>query len=185
MERVREFGTSGALSEKIYFEGMATRARLEADERAAGARLEKLFKLPIQEEIVELEAKIQSAKGSLEAEKAELEHYTVQAALDGVITRLDVNVGMVSRPGTTSWGDILDLRELDVRCELTPKQADKAVLGQKAEVYAPGDQARVWPGKCPYIGLAPKQAGRIPVLIRVPNPQETLRSNVEVKVRFK
>ena len=33
---------------------------------------------------------------------------------------------MVSRPGTTVWGEILDLSEIDVRCELTAEQADQA-----------------------------------------------------------
>jgi multidrug resistance efflux pump len=184
MDRVEELWASGTISEKVYFEGLAARARYEAEERAASARLEKLIKLPIQQEIAELEAKIRTAKAQVEAEMAELEHYTVQAALDGVITRLDVNVGTVSRPGTTSWGEILDLREIDVRCELTPRQVEKLAVGQKAEITLPGDPDRRWQGVVTTIGLAANQAGRIPVLIRVANPQETLRSNVEVKVRW-
>jgi len=184
MDRVEELWASGTISEKVYFEGMAARARYEAEERAASARLDKLLKLPIQEEITELEAKIRTAKATVDAEMAELEHYTVQAALDGVITRLDVNVGMVSRPGTTSWGEILDLREIDVRCDLTPRQVEQLAVGQKAEITIPGDPDRRWQGAISSIGLSANQTGRIPVLIRVANPQETLRSNVEVKVRW-
>jgi multidrug resistance efflux pump len=184
LERVEDLWVSGALSEKVYFDGMAARARFEAEERAAVARLEKLLKMPIAEEITELEAKIATAEANLKAELFELEHYTVQAPIAGVITRLEVNVGMVSRPGTTNWGDILDLSELDVRCELTSRQADQVRVGQKADVSLPGVPDRRWPGTITYIGQAANKDGRIPVLIRVANPQETLRANVEVKVRF-
>jgi len=184
LERIEDLWGSGALSEKVYFEGLAARDRFEAEERAATARLEKLLKLPIAEEMAELQAKIKTAEAILKAELAELEHYSVQAPIAGVITRLDVNVGMVSRPGTTSWGDILDLSEIDVRLDLTPRQANQLSLNQKVEVYLPGDPDRHWPGTVTYIGQAANQAGRIPVLIRVANPQETLRANMEVKVRL-
>src|SRR6516225_4057736 len=95
LERIEDLWGSGALSEKVYFEGLAARARFEAEERAATARLEKLLRLPIAEEMAELQAKIKTAEAILKAELAELEHYSVQAPIAGVITRLDVNVGMV------------------------------------------------------------------------------------------
>ena len=33
--------------------------------------------------------------------------------------------GMVSRPGTSTWGEILDLSEIEVRCELTLDQVER------------------------------------------------------------
>ncbi len=70
---------------------------------------------------------------SIRAE-AELEHFHVTAIVDGIVSRLDVCPGVVARPGTTVWGEIVDLRELDVRCELRPEQADHVAVGQKVEV---------------------------------------------------
>src|SRR5205085_2632506 len=75
-----------------------------------------------------------AATAALESAQAELEHYTVTAMIDGVVAWLEVHPGMVSRPGTTVWGEILDLSEIDVRCELTHDHADRITVGQAAEV---------------------------------------------------
>src|SRR5262249_32249527 len=95
---------AGCMSEQRWHEIRTAALKAEGDERAA--------------------------KASLEAAKAELEHYVVEAAIDGVVSWLDVHLGMVSRPGTTVWGEILDLSEIDVRCEVTPDQADQVAIGQ-------------------------------------------------------
>ena len=41
------------------------------------------------------------------------------AAIDGEIAWLDVSPGTVTWPGSLVWGEVVDLRELDVRCELS------------------------------------------------------------------
>ena len=69
------------------------------------------------------EADERAAKAALDSAVAELEHSHVTAIMDGIVSRLDVCPGVVARPGTTVWGEIVDLRELDVRCELSPEQA--------------------------------------------------------------
>ncbi len=48
-----------------------------------------------------------AAMAMLASSQAELEHYTVTAPIDGVVTWLNVVPGMVSRPGTTVWGKYL------------------------------------------------------------------------------
>src|SRR5262245_54786402 len=97
---------SGALPVATYFTLRTAALKAEQDERAA--------------------------KAALESAQAELEHYTVTAYIDGVVAWLDVHPGMVSRPGTSVWGEILDLSELDVRCELKPEEADRLEVGQAA-----------------------------------------------------
>jgi RND family efflux transporter MFP subunit len=127
----------------------------------------------------------QAAKAALEGAEAELEHYTVTAPVDGVVSWLDVHVGMVSRPGTTVWGEILDLSEIDARCELAPDQADRVAVGQAAEVRANGKMEAAAAGKVVFVGLAADRAsGLVPVVVRVPNPKGALRCEVPVQVRF-
>ena len=65
--------------------------------------------------------KMQAAKAAIDGNKAELEHFTVLAPIDGAINWLDVYLGTVSRPGTTLWGELLDLSEMDARCDLSPE----------------------------------------------------------------
>ncbi len=159
--------------------------RYEADERANAARLDRLLKQPIEHEIAEMEARIAGAQAALESAKFELEHYTVTAMIDGVVTWLDVRPGMVSRPGTTVWGEILDLSEIDVRCELSAEQADRVSVGQPAEVRQ-ANRKDVWAGKVVFVGLAadPK-TGKVPVCVRIKDAQERLRCYIDVLVRFK
>jgi RND family efflux transporter MFP subunit len=125
-----------------------------------------------------------AAEAAWESAQAELQHYVVTASIDGVVCWLDVSPGTVSRPGTSVWGEILDLTEIDVRCELTTDQADRVSVGQPAEVRS--REARMAEtGRVVLVGLAADQrTGLVPVVVRVHNVQEHLRCGVTVHVRF-
>jgi membrane fusion protein (multidrug efflux system) len=127
-----------------------------------------------------------AARAALEASQAELEHYVVMAPINGVVAWLDVHPRMVSRPGTSLWGEVLDLGEVDVRCELTPDQVEAIAAGQAAEVRARKRQAEVGSiGRVVFVGVAAdKVSGLVPVVVRVPNPKGWLRCEVPVQVRF-
>jgi RND family efflux transporter MFP subunit len=126
-----------------------------------------------------------AAEAAWESAQAELQHYVVTASIDGVVSWLDVSPGMVSRPGTTVWGEILDLREIDVRCELTVGQADRVSVGQPAEVRSSEENIESGMGRVVFVGLtADKSTGLVPVVVRLPNSKERLRCGVPVHVRF-
>jgi RND family efflux transporter MFP subunit len=130
------------------------------------------------------EADERAAQAALDSAKAELEHYRVAAVLDGVVSSLDVYPGVVARPGTTVWGEIVDLRELDARCELTPAEADRVAVGQKVEVRSAGGK-EIATGSITFVGpVADPKSGRIPVLAHFINPNEHLRCGMPVSVRF-
>jgi RND family efflux transporter MFP subunit len=127
----------------------------------------------------------QSAQAALDAARAELEHYQVMAQIDGVVSWLEVHPGMVSRPGTTVWGEILDLRELDVRCELTLEQVERVAVGQTAEIRKLGRHDLFGTGRVIFVGIAAdRRTGLVPVHVRLLNPQERLRCEEPVQVRF-
>jgi RND family efflux transporter MFP subunit len=148
------------LPERRWHEARAALRKAEADERAS--------------------------KAALDSAEAELEHYTLTSPIDGVVAWLDVHVGMVSRPGTTVWGEILDLREIDVRCDLTPEQIDRVALGQVADVRARWRKEPYGTGKVVFIGIsADRTSGLVPIVVRLANPQEALRCNVPVQVSLK
>jgi RND family efflux transporter MFP subunit len=150
---------SGALPVATYFTLRTAALKAEQDERAA--------------------------KAALESAQAELEHYTVTAYIDGVVAWLDVHPGTVSRPGTSVWGEILDLSELDVRCELKPEDADRLEVGQAAEVRRNGGKKVLATGRVSFVGIAAdRKTGLVPVLVRVANPRGRLRCEVPVSVRF-
>jgi RND family efflux transporter MFP subunit len=126
-----------------------------------------------------------AAKASVESSQAELEHYTVTAPIDGVVTWLDVVPGTVSRPGTTVWGEILDLSEIDVACEVTADRADRLSLGQAVEVRREGQPQTLWVGEVVFVGpAADERTGLVPLRVRVKSAGGRLRCHIEVKVRF-
>jgi RND family efflux transporter MFP subunit len=155
---IAKLHSQGGTAEQAYHSARVACLKAEQDERAATA--------------------------AVESAKAELEHYTVTAAIDGVIAWLDVCPGMVSRPGTSVWGEILDLSELDVRCDLTSAQADQIAVGAAAQIQSPtkGDPES---GRVVSVGIAADRAtGRIPVLVRFANPKARWRCDVDATVRF-
>jgi RND family efflux transporter MFP subunit len=159
LETVEKLHESGAVGQEHYHESLTAAARANKE--------------------------VEVAKAGVEGAKAELEHFTVTAAIDGIINRLDVHVGTVSRPGTTVWGEILDLSELDVRCDLTPEQVDSLAVGNIAEVRTIGKNLGLGKGRVVFIGLsADRTSGLVPVLVRFPNPDGRLRCEIPVQLRL-
>jgi multidrug resistance efflux pump len=186
VKRLDALMLNGHTSEAVYRSAQANLLRYEKDVLAAEARLQRLLKQPVALEIAEAEARVATAQANLESSQAELEHYTVTAPIDGVVSWLDVHPGTVSRPGTSVWGEILDLSELDVRCDLTPEQADRVSAGQAAEVRrVGGPPGSSLAGRVVSVGVAADaKTGRVPVRVRLDNPERRLRCNVPVTVRF-
>jgi RND family efflux transporter MFP subunit len=126
-----------------------------------------------------------AAKAALESARAELEHYEVRAQIDGVVSWLEVHPGMVSRPGTTVWGQILDLREVDVRCELTLEQVERVAIGQSAEIRKRGKKELFSTGRVIHVGISvDRKSELVSVMVRLPNPGEGLRCGEPVQARF-
>jgi RND family efflux transporter MFP subunit len=131
------------------------------------------------------EAQQRAAEAELALAQAELKLYTVTAAIDGEIAWLDVSPGTVTWPGTLIWGEIVDVRELDIRCELSPVQAAQVAAGGSAEVRLDGTAEAAATGKVVSVGkVADRNSGLVPVVVRVANSQEWLRAEVAGKVRF-
>jgi HlyD family secretion protein len=186
LERIRPGWEQGIVPEQRYHEARANLARGEAEHRAATARLAKLNRRAFAQEVAELTAKVAEAQANVKSMEAELEHYTVVAPIDGIVSWLDVNLGTVARPGTTVWGEILDLSEIDVRCEVPPDVAGRLSPGETAEVLVRDERGTRLTGKIAVVGIAadPASRGGIPVLVRLPNRDGRLRCYVEVRVRL-
>ena len=163
-----------------------TRRHLAAAEKAyrTGALPEQTY-YEIRVASLKAEKVEQAAKALLDSARAELEHYEVVAQIDGVVSWLNVHPGMVSRPGTTVWGEILDLREIDVHCALTMEQAEQVRVGQTAEVKQKRRNDVFGTGRVVFVGIeVDSKNALVPVHLRLLNPDERLRSEEAVQVRF-
>jgi HlyD family secretion protein len=152
--------------------------------RATGAMPENVYN-DVRAIALSNEAQVPAAEAELALAESELKLYTLTASIEGEIAWLDVSPGTVTWPGSLIWGEIIDLRELDVRCELSPVQVDRIAPGQPAEIWLDGNAEPAATGKIVFIGKsANRTTGFIPVAVRVANVQERLRAEVAVKVRF-
>jgi RND family efflux transporter MFP subunit len=125
------------------------------------------------------------AQAALDGSKAQLDGCIVSAPITGVVSWLEVSPGMLARPGTVVWGEILDLSEIDVLCELTPEQAETITVGQMAEIQPTSRAGTGGKGRVISVGIATMdESVRIPVLVRLANPERQLRCGVAVKVSF-
>ncbi len=157
---------------------------LAENSRTTGALPERAYN-ELRATALSNEAQVQAAEAELSLAQSELKLYTVTAPIDGEIAWLDVSPGTVSWPGSLIWGEIVDLRELDIRCELPPAQAEQIAVGQPADVWLDGKPEAAGTGKVVLIGkVADRNSGLVPVVVRVANAQERLRAEVAVKVRF-
>jgi multidrug resistance efflux pump len=185
LARLTPLLNSGSLSPGQQLNARTAAEHAEASERAAAAHLDYLLKLPIPQEIAEMEARLATAKADLEVSEGELLHYTLVAPIDGVISWLDAPLGRANRPGTVVWGEIIDLREIDVRCAVTPEQADGITTQAAAELVWPAENGHHWTGRVVFVGpAADAQTGLVPVVARFDNAKERLRANIRVKVRL-
>lgn len=126
-----------------------------------------------------------AAEAVRDAAREELSHFTIEAAIDGVVNRIDCHPGMVSRPGTTVWGEILDLSEIDVVCPLNQRQVDRVKVNQTVEVLHSESGKALATGKVVFIGLEfnPKTA-TVPAHVRVANPDGVFRCGAPATARF-
>src|SRR5208337_11518 len=105
---------------------------------------------------------MRAAEAELSLTQGELKLYTVTASIDGEIAWLDVSPGTVTWPGSLIWGEIVDLRELDIRCELSQAQAEQVAVGQSAEVWLDGKVETAGTGKVIFVGkMADRGSGFI------------------------
>jgi RND family efflux transporter MFP subunit len=161
-----------------------TRRHLAVVEKAREAVPDQLYH-DIWLAALKAEREERQAKAALDSAKAELEHYEVTAQIDGVVSWLNVHLGTVSRPGTTMWGEVLDLREIDAFCELTLDQVERVKVGQTAEVRKKGHQDLFATGCVVFVGVeADIKTELVPVHVRLVNPDERLRCGEPVQIRF-
>jgi multidrug resistance efflux pump len=185
-EMLAPLAKQGVVAEKNYNAARAEYEQAQAAERAARDKVTQERDTPHQQQIWQEEAKLRSATADWERARSDLEDYTIKAPIAGVVSWLKARPGMISRPGTDPWGEVLDLSELDVRCRLPSPDLDRVAMGQPAEVF---DEAgrHVISGKVVTIGVAAdRQSERheVPVIVRIQNPEGRLRCYIPVKVRF-
>lgn len=174
----------GAVAVRDYEKAKAEYAEAQQNYKAAQARIEKLLLQPRYLQRAELQAGVRQGQAEVEKAKAHIRDTEVHSHVSGVVIELTAYPGLITRPGTTLWGEVADLKELDVRCLVTPEQASRLRPGQTARVDAP-DHTPGFEGSIVYISKSGDRfSGLLPVLVRFRNPELRVPCYVEVPVTF-
>jgi multidrug efflux pump subunit AcrA (membrane-fusion protein) len=135
----------------------------------------------------EAKAKALLAVSQIEEKKALLKkaavthaHYTVHAKTSGTVISLHVAPGQVGRIAPDiSWGEILDISELNVECSVPDDLMHKVALNQKVTVRSGKIELS---GEVTTIGKTHDAHGFVPVIVHVKNDGEKLRCFQKVTV---
>jgi multidrug resistance efflux pump len=184
LERLTPLLEQGAAPTGQVLQARTTAMHSEATERSAAAYLDYLLKQPIPQEIAEAESRLVEARAQLDASKAELEHYTLFAPIDGIVASLDAPLGRSSRPGTAVWGEVVDLHEIDAQADVSPEQAAQLSVGAPAELRWPTGNADPLAGRIVFISPVADVRGVVAVVARFANPKELLRAGITVSLRL-
>lgn len=183
LDALEELHKKGAVAEKDYLEARTALAQARKDEEGTRQKVKELEKDPVASKAAGIEAQIRGAEADLELAKAQRDNLDIAARTTGVVTRLKAKPGLAVRPGTDVWAEIIDLTELDVRCDVTWAQFRTLKLGQSAAVADEGHE--LGRGKVVSLGKAADPVtGKLPVLVRLPNKDAAVPCYVPVRVTF-
>jgi multidrug efflux pump subunit AcrA (membrane-fusion protein) len=158
-----------------------------------------------QGEVAAAQLAVAAAESHYTAMEFEFNQAFVTSPLDGIVATVDVHPGERRQLSGSFRGVIvLDPRVLNCRCWLNLDQLKILERIQKCVAVPPGQgtatssvtspgclasieyDGREWGAKLLSIGiLADSDTGRIPVILEVQNPDETLRAGIQVNVRFR
>ena len=131
-------------------------------------------------------AKKETAKAQVSALAQQLSFYSLQSPIAGRLGLIQVVPGQTLAVGTTV-AEVLDLKEIDVLCNVPPYIAAKLSLNKPAKIDAGGEheEAKAPAGKVVFIALqGHPDTGNIAVKVRFPNPELHLTANTMVHVQI-
>jgi RND family efflux transporter MFP subunit len=140
-------------------------------------------------EVIKARQQESAARAELDAALREAAEHLLVTPIDGVVNRLDVVPGMIAQP-EKGWVEIVGVqKEIDVLCELEPKNADRLAVDGDAKVFPDKESGKPTEAKIVFVGLVPRRTAddeepTIPVLVRVKNAKARYRCGAKVVVRF-
>ena len=192
LNRTRAMAEQGILAQQTLDDAQA---RYQA-QAARFAALEKSYALtrkgPRREEIQAMRAQVQQAEGSKAFAQSQLENTVIRAPISGVILERNVERGEFVTTGFASdrgaKGYVVSLADLgDLQVELDVNQNDFAKLGatQPAVVQTDAYPDRKYQGVIAEISPeANRQKATVQVKVKVLNPDEYLRPEMNASVAF-
>ncbi len=183
----------GAVSQQDLDRARASRdvAAADLDSRRSNAKLVKIGTR--KEQIDAAEAQLREAEANLELAKTELSYTVICAPISGTILEKLADVGELvtntnfggTRGAKNSVVTMADLNDLQVEVDLNESELPKVRVGQASEVRLDINPEKAYAGEVDEIApQGDRQKGSIQVKVRVKDPDELIRPELNARVTF-
>ncbi len=192
-KRVEALAGKGAISRQELDRARANRdvakARLEQERKSA-----EVVRLgPRKEEIAAMEAQLEQASAELELLRAQLEYTVIRAPISGTILEKLAERGELvtntnfggTRGAKTSVVSMADLKDLQVETDLNENSLAKVHLGLPCEIQLDSEPGNTYHGEVDEIApQADRQKGTVQAKVRILDPSDTIKIDVNARVTF-
>lgn len=186
----------------LHRDGVMARQALddaEAQYKARQARVNSLVKTfelvrigPRKEQIDSLRGQVQQAKGAVAFYETQLANTVIKAPVTGTILEREVERGefvttsFVGERGAKGFVvSLADLNDLEVELDISQNDFGKLHFGQKAIITVDAYPGKQWDGVISEISPeANRQKATVQVKVKVSNPDELLRPEMNAAVAF-
>ncbi|MFA6240528.1 MAG: efflux RND transporter periplasmic adaptor subunit [Candidatus Hydrogenedentales bacterium] len=183
----------GAVSQQDLDRARASRdvAAADLDSRRSNAKLVKIGTR--KEQLDAAEAQLREAEANLELAKTELGYTVIHAPISGTILEKLADVGELvtntnfggTRGAKNSVVTMADLNDLQVEVDLNESELPKVRVGQASEVRLDINPEKAYAGEVDEIApQGDRQKGSIQVKVRVKDPDELIRPELNARVTF-
>lgn len=193
LQRLEALVKQGAVSKQELDRARAARdvAAADLDSRRSTAELLKIGTR--KEQIDAAEAQLREAEANLELAKTELSYTVIRAPIRGTILEKLADVGELvtntnfggTRGAKNSVVTMADLKDLQVEVDLNETELPKVRVGQLAEVRLDINPEKAYAGEVDEIApQGDRQKGSIQVKVRVNDPDDLIRPELNARVTF-
>jgi len=130
-------------------------------------------------------AQSEQAKAALGLASYSVQKSTLKAPFDGIVTNLLVNEGEFVGPQMAAYGmlTLVDISEVKVKVSVTEKDLPLVKLDQGAEMTSEAWPGQVFAGKVSVITPSADPISKsFPIEIKAPNPEESLKAGMFIRV---
>ncbi|MBX7255127.1 MAG: efflux RND transporter periplasmic adaptor subunit [Candidatus Hydrogenedentes bacterium] len=193
LQRLEALVKQGAVSKQELDRARAARdvAAADLDSRRSTAELLKIGTR--KEQIEAAEAQLREAEANLELTKTELGYTVIHAPISGTILEKLADVGELvtntnfggTRGAKNSVVTMADIKDLQVEVDLNESELPKVKPGQAATVRLDINPEKAYAGEVDEIApQGDRQKGSIQVKVRVKDPDDLIRPELNARVTF-
>ena len=192
LERTRKLVSEGVSAKQALDDAVARMDGFDGRVRSLERTLELAKLGPRKEQIAAIEGSIREAQGRLDYAQTQMSNTVIRAPIKGTILQRNVEKGEFVTTGFSGVGgpkgfvvSLADLNDIEVELDINQSDFAKLHFGQKAIVFTDAYPDKKYNGSITEISPeANRQKATVQVKVKILNPDEFLRPEMNATVQF-